>query len=221
GRAATALVLAQEDRVALHPATGLAWTHGANIGREPRDAAEPGAPAALGTLPNAFGPEAALHGLALLRACQIAGALEAVLDMTVTYATTRKQFGRPIGGFQAVQQLLARCAAEVAATGVAVAHACRAADRRGLGGAAFEIGCAKVVAGEAAGSAAAIAHQVHAAIGITDEHALHLLTRRLWSWRDEGGAERFWAARIGAAAIARGGAALWPDLTAREEENPA
>ena len=83
--------------------------------------------------------------------------------------------------------------------------------------AGFEIGCAKVVAGEAVGTCAAIVHQVHAAIGFTDEHPLHLFTRRLWSWRDAAGAERVWARRIGEAALARGGDALWPDLTARNE----
>ncbi|MFC7543152.1 acyl-CoA dehydrogenase family protein [Siccirubricoccus deserti] len=54
--------------------------------------------------------DAGLLAGALLNAARIAGALEAVLDMTVEYANTRKQFGRAIGGFQAVQQLLARCA---------------------------------------------------------------------------------------------------------------
>ena len=62
-----------------------------------------------------------------------------------------------------------------------------------------------------------LAHQVHAAMGFTDEHQLHLFTRRIWTWRDACGAERFWAQRIGQAALVRGGAALWPDLTAREE----
>ena len=39
----------------------------------------------------------------------------------------------------------------------------------------------------------------------------------MWSWRDARGAERVWARRIGEAALARGGEALWPDLTARNE----
>lgn len=194
------------------------WTPGQDpFAREPADLPRPGPALAEAALPAAFGPEAPLLAAALLNAARIAGALEAVLDMTVDYANTRRQFGRAIGGFQAVQQLLARAAGEVAAAGVAVAAAGRAADRRGLAGAGFEIAAAKVVCGEAAGIGADIAHQVHAAIGFTDDHPLHLFTRRLWSWRDGAGPERLWARRIGEAALARGGAALWPDLTAREE----
>ena len=62
---------------------------------------------------------------------------------------------------------------------------------------------------------AGIAHQVHGAIGFTYEHALHFVTRRLWSWRTEFGAESLWAERIGRRAASRGAAALWSDLTAR------
>lgn len=188
------------------------WDHGHDpFSREPADRPRPsiGGPA-----------EAALLAGALVNAAQTAGALQAALAMAVDYANTRKQFGRLIGGFQAVQQQLAVCAAQVAITGVAVATAGRAADRRGLTGAAFEIASAKVVCGEAAGTGAAIAHQVFAAIGFTDDHPLHLFTRRMWAWRDGCGAERLWARRIGEAALARGGAALWPDLTAREEASP-
>lgn len=220
GRQAAHLVGILDGSVVLHPAT--AHKHAAQpISRLPYDSRVPGPRAAAAPLPPALGPDAALLAGALLHAALIAGALEAVLDMTVDYANTRKQFGRAIGGFQAVQQLLARCAGEVAATGVAVANAGRAADRRGLAGAEFEIASAKVVAGEAAGIAADITHQVHAAIGFTDEHPLHLFTRRLWAWRDSCGTERFWARRIGAAALARGGDRLWADLTSRDEETAA
>jgi acyl-CoA dehydrogenase len=161
--------------------------------------------------------EATLLAGALVNAAKLAGALEAALAMSVDYANVRKQFGKPIGQFQAVSQQLAQAAGEVAAAGVAVANAGRAVARRGLEGAEFEIASAKVVAGEAAALVAAIAHQVHAAIGFTQEYHLHFATRRLWNWRDAFGTERFWAERLGRAALARGGAALWPDLTARED----
>ncbi|WP_090660959.1 acyl-CoA dehydrogenase family protein [Belnapia rosea] len=217
GRRAGHLVLAPGGEVTLHAPAD--WQQGRGlIAREPADRPVLAAPLAEGQLPAAYGPDAALLAGALLNAARIAGALEAVLDMTVDYANTRKQFGRAIGGFQAVQQLLARCAGEVAAAGVAVANAGRAADRHGLGGAEFEIAAAKVVTGEAGGTGAEIVHQVHAAIGFTDEHPLHLFTRRIWGWRDGAGPERLWARRIGDAALARGGDRLWADLTSRDED---
>jgi acyl-CoA dehydrogenase len=219
GRRATHAVSAAGDSVALHP-VAIGQQRRGVVDRLPRDEARLGPPVAVAPMPAALGPDAALLAAALVHAAQLAGALETVLAMSVDYANTRQQFGRPIGGFQAVQQLLAQAAGEVAASGVAAAHAGRAAARHGLAGAAFEIAAAKVVCGEAAGTVAAIAHQVHAAIGFTDDHALHLHTRRLWAWRDAGGTERAWARRIGQAALDRGAAALWPDLTARDEAGP-
>ncbi|MBI4637550.1 MAG: acyl-CoA/acyl-ACP dehydrogenase [Candidatus Rokubacteria bacterium] len=152
-----------------------------------------------------------LYG-ALVRSAQMAGALDGVLQQSVRYASERRQFGRPIGSFQAIQQQLAVLAGHTAAAGIAAEQACRAAER---GECAFEVAVAKIRAGEAAGIAASIAHQVHGAIGFTYEHALHFATRRLWSWRAEFGSESRWAAGLGHATAARGAAALWPDLTAR------
>lgn len=217
GRHVNCIVRLEGSTVALHEGGEMARAD-ANVGREPRDAMASGPRIARALLPNQFGPRAGLLGRALIRAAVIAGALERVLALTVEWANTRRQFGRPIGKFQAIQQQLAAMAGEVAAVSVAVGQAARAVDARGLAGAAFEIGCAKIVAGEAATLGAATAHQVFAAIGITEEHELHHFTRRLWSWREEGGTERFWAAEIGRQALERGGASLWPDLTARDPQ---
>ena len=163
------------------------------------------------------GGEATLLAGALVNAAKMAGGLEAVLTLSVEYANMRKQFGKPIGQFQAVSQQLSQAAGEVAAASVAVANAGRASARRGLAGAAFEIAAAKVVTGEAVALVAGVAHQVHAAIGFTQEYHMHFTTRRLWAWRDAFGTERFWAERLGRAALGRGGANLWPDLVARED----
>lgn len=221
GRHAAHVVLVDGAQLALYAAGALRWTEGANIAREPRDTPRTeAAPIAEGNLPNAWGSDAARALTALLRSAQIAGALQAALALAVDHARTRKQFGRPIGAFQAVQQQLAVFAAEASAASVAAAAAARAADARGVADAAFEIGCAKVTAGEAAAKGAAIAHQVLAAMGITEEHALHHTTRRLWSWREEGGTERFWSGRIGALVQSMPGP-LWPFLTSRDQEPAA
>lgn len=149
---------------------------------------------------------------ALVRAGQMAGALQYLLAQSVTYANERVQFGRPIAKFQAIQQELAVLATHTAATATAVAHAAACADK---GAARFEIAVAKIRADEAASAATSIAHQVHGAIGFTYEHSLQFTTRRLWSWRAEFGSGTYWATRIGQDALVRGADELWPYVTGR------
>ncbi len=155
-------------------------------------------------------PEACREGLqafgALIRAQQMAGAMERCLDFALAYANERQQFGRTIGKFQAIQHMLAEAAGHCAA---ASAAADMANDAWGSAQFAFAVGVAKARVGEAAGKVAAICHQVHGAMGFTQEHPLHFATRRLWSWRDEFGGEAFWEERIGRLVSAQGGAALW------------
>jgi alkylation response protein AidB-like acyl-CoA dehydrogenase len=153
---------------------------------------------------------------AAVRAMQMAGALQAILDLTVAYANERVAFERPIAKFQAVQHNLARLAGEVAA---AIAAAGSAADAIATGDAYeavfLEAASAKVRVGEAAGEGAAIAHQVLGAIGFTQEHTLHRFTRRLWAWRDDFGNESQWAVKLGGLVAAGGADGLWPMLAAR------
>lgn len=185
-----------------------------NIAREARDTVtfENVAVEAV-TAPDGFrGDTIRVYG-AMLRAAQMAGAAERALEESVQYAKDRVQFSRPIAKFQAVQHQLATFAAQAAQAGIAAQSAFRAADR---GDPAFEAACAKIVAGDAATTATAVAHQVHGAIGFTYEHVLHYFTRRLWAWRTEFGPESAWAEILGRQAAARGGDALWPDLTARQ-----
>ncbi len=146
---------------------------------------------------------------ALVRSHQMVGAMRWLLDATLRYAGERTQFGRPIGGFQSVQHLIAEMAEHVSA-------AATAADAAMLGseaGWADRVGMAKARIGEAAGTVADAAHQVHGAMGYTQEYPLHLRTRRLWCWREEFGAERHWRVRIGRALAAAGGESFWAQLT--------
>ena len=161
--------------------------------------------------------EAALFSMgAAARAGQMAGALQAILDISVEYAKERVAFERPIGKFQAVQHNLARLAGEAAAS-IAAAQSLAARIERdnSFGDAVFvEVASAKIRVGEAAGEGASIAHQTHGAIGFTNEHILHRYTMRLWSWRDQFGSESHWAVRLGEHVAANGADELWPMVTA-------
>jgi acyl-CoA dehydrogenase len=192
-------------------------TNGRNMAGEPRDtlafdhlriAGDAVAPVGRGA------ERAALYRRgALARAVMMAGAMERALDTAVTYAGERKQFGRPIGKFQAVQQQLAVMAGQVAAAGAAADAGVEALSADDPARQEFLVAIAKTRVGDAATLAAEIAHQVHGAIGFTKEYALQLSTRRLWAWRDEFGGVTEWAARVGAYVCAGGADALWPTLT--------
>ncbi len=167
--------------------------------------------------PAGFDQSALLLMGAIVRSVEAAGALEAILSLSVRYANERVAFERPIGKFQAVQQNLARLAGETAA---ALAAAGSAADTIEQSAAfddtvMLEAASAKIRSGEAAAEGAAIAHQVHGAIGFTNEHVLHRFTLRLLSWRDDFGNESYWAAMLGEMIARRGANNFWPLLASR------
>lgn len=127
-------------------------------------------------------------------AALLAGAADRVLALTLDYANQRSQFGKHIGKFQAIQNQISVMAERTWAARMAAQLACQAA-------AWFPqpllAAVGKSRSSEAAATIADIGHAVHGAIGVTEEYDLQLYTRRLREWRLCGGAETYWASRIG------------------------
>jgi alkylation response protein AidB-like acyl-CoA dehydrogenase len=197
--------------VALVSAVGLPISQATSLAGEPRDDVSFDGVVSEAVRPAAVDLDRLVSFGAAVRLQQMAGALEKILEQSVQHALDRSQFGRPIAKFQAVQHNLATLAGEVAAASAAAdaaAEACALPDI-----VVGEIAIAKVRGGEAAGTGAAIAHQVHGAMGFTYEHSLHHATRRLWAWREEFGNEAVWAARLGRMVAERGADELWPFIT--------
>lgn len=119
----------------------------------------------------------------LALAVECVGTMEAALDQTVTYLKNRRQFGRTIGSFQAVQHRLAECAIQVEASRWLAREA---AHHRAP---AEAVGTAAAYALAAAGQVFAETHQLSGAIGFTREHDLHVWSMRLQALRLELGGD--------------------------------
>lgn len=165
---------------------------------------------------GAMPSEGALLLATLARAVQISGALDALLTATIAFAEQREQFGRSLSKFQAVQHLLSEMGSEAAAVSAIVDTAVMTV-RRGMAPDLTMIASAKCRAGQAATIVSEHAHQVHGAIGYTEEFGLARLTRRLWQWRDDFGGEAFWAEALGRAALADT-MPLWPKIAGGETQ---
>lgn len=134
---------------------------------------------------TAAGPGQVLHGdvaaardgVAILLAAESLGVAERALDMAVSYAATREQFGRPIGVNQAISH---RCAdmklmvenARSLVMAAAWAHRHDQEARR------LAAAAAAAYASEAGWRVPASAVQIHGGIGYTWEHDLHFLLKR-------------------------------------------
>jgi acyl-CoA dehydrogenase len=153
----------------------------------------------------------------VVRSLQIAGALEAMLEITVRYSNERVAFEKKISKFQAVQHNLAKLAGEsAAALAAATSAADTLANAKSFDDAAFlEAAAAKIRCSEAAEKGGAIAHQVHGAIGFTSEHILHRFSLRALAWRDDFGSESYWAVELGKLVANRGADELWPLVASR------
>lgn len=105
------------------------------------------------------------------------GGAERVLEMSVSYAKDRHQFGRPIGGFQAVKHRLADMLVDVESAKSTALYAAFTMDDH-TDDRAIAASTAKSVCGDAFFRVAAASIQVHGGIGFTWEHDAHLYFKR-------------------------------------------
>jgi len=131
-------------------------------------------------------------------AAQLVGLGQRMLDLTVAYVAERRQFGVPVGSFQAVKHQLADALKELAFARPAVHRAAHSlatgADTR-----ARDVSMAKAMASDAAGFAGRRALQCHGAIGYTIEDDLHLYLKRTWALAAAWGGAAWHRDRVGAA----------------------
>ncbi|MBI2880949.1 MAG: hypothetical protein HYY21_05145, partial [Candidatus Tectomicrobia bacterium] len=169
-------------KLGLRPADFARWTFGGSrvaegtrldCGYSPKGAAGGG--------PE--GGEALRRGLRLLTDLFLAavgvGLVHACVEVSAGYAKARKQFGRPIGSFQLVQDLIARMVFDVEAARLLLYRAAVGAEGRGLrlGDAQAAIARARSLAADAALRAGTDAVQVHGGYGFSAEYPAERLFR--------------------------------------------
>ncbi|MGW0248221.1 acyl-CoA dehydrogenase family protein [Nocardia goodfellowii] len=130
---------------------------------------------------------------ALAGAAQLLGAGRALLHQATEYAKQRKQFGKPIGEFQAVKQKLADV---LIALDLAEPLLYRAALTMGEPTRARDVSAAVITCGDAAYGAARAALQVHGAIGYTAEYDLSLWLTKVTALRSAWGTPDMHRSRI-------------------------
>jgi alkylation response protein AidB-like acyl-CoA dehydrogenase len=121
--------------------------------------------------------ERAWNAIAVMAAAESVGVAARVTGMTVEYAKERKQFGRPIGSYQAVSHACAQMFLETEGARNVVYWAAWALDHDPEA-AALATHSAKAYASDAAVNVCRSALQVHGGIGFTWEHDLHLFLKR-------------------------------------------
>ena len=144
--------------------------------------------------------EAVTDAGSLAAAAYLLGLSSRILAIAGDYARDRKQFGQPIGSFQAVKHLMADALLKVEFARPVVyraawSHATDADSR------ARDVSMAKALASEAAQLAARSALQVHGAIGYTWECDLQLFMKKAWALMPAWGSADFHRRRVSDAVL--------------------
>ena len=144
--------------------------------------------------------EAALDRASVAVSGQLVGLAQRMLDLSVDYAAQRKQFGRPIGSFQAVKHHLADVVTRIEFARPVLYRAALALQRGERGRAAL-VSHAKLACADAAWTAARKGIQVHGASGYTWEVDLQMFMKRAWTLDASWGDRAFHKARLGEALL--------------------
>jgi alkylation response protein AidB-like acyl-CoA dehydrogenase len=128
-------------------------------------------------LGDASGMERATDVATAALVAEMVGAMQRILDMSVEYAKTRKQYGKAIGAFQAVQHQCADMYLETESSRSAAYYAAWALDHDPVK-AATAVSIAKMYASDACRTVGNRGVQVHGGMGFTWENDLHLYYRR-------------------------------------------
>jgi len=128
-------------------------------------------------LGDASGTERATDVATAALVAEMVGAMQRILDMSVEYAKTRKQYGKAIGAFQAVQHQCADMYLETESSRSAAYYAAWALDHDPAQ-AATAVSIAKMYASDACRTVGNRGVQVHGGMGFTWENDLHLYYRR-------------------------------------------
>lgn len=134
---------------------------------------------------------------ALGTAAQLLGLGETMLDMTVGYVSERKQFGVPVGSFQAVKHHLADARLQLSFA-TPMVHRAAHSMANGDPEAHRHVSMAKAMASEASLFVGEQALQCHGAIGYTTEYDLHLYLKRTWALASRFGDARWHRRRVAA-----------------------
>ncbi|WP_432470195.1 acyl-CoA dehydrogenase family protein [Amphritea sp. HPY] len=148
---------------------------------------------------------------ALSAAGQLLGLAQRMLDLSVDYAAQRKQFGKPIGSFQAVKHHLADVAGKIEFAKPVLYRAAYSL-QQGDSDASMHVSQARLACGEAALLAGRHGIQVHGAMGYTWEVDLQMFMKRSWALESSWGDRIFHKSRVSDFVLAEG-AALGPGQT--------
>jgi alkylation response protein AidB-like acyl-CoA dehydrogenase len=177
---ADALLTAADGQLVLAPRAALQLAPEVTVDRARRAArASVATPSEATPLPGADLALALDRG-ALGTAAVLLGLGQAMLDLTVGYVQERRQFGVPVGSFQAVKHHLADAALALELTRPAVWRAAWST-ARSTPTRARDVAMAKAMASDAAELVGRKALQCHGAIGYTVEADLHLFLKRTWA----------------------------------------